>query len=168
MLSDKAKITGMILQAYGICHRQVWFLTHSIFADQENELLSLGRIIDENSYAREKHQIKFGGNKFDFMQNKDCVLIVSEINKSSRAEKASILQLAHYLYELEKEGIASAGVLLYPTEKKRTDVILTEELKSTLDKSYAVIEKLSLSEKPPKLSPCKYCKKCAYGDYCWS
>lgn len=83
MLSEKARITGMILQAYGICHRQVWFLTHSIFADQENELLSLGRIIDENSYAREKHQVKFGGNKFDFMQNKDGVLIVSEIKRAA-------------------------------------------------------------------------------------
>lgn len=168
MFSEKARITGMVLQAYGICHRQVWFLTHSVFADQKNELLSLGRIVDENSYAREKHQVMFGGNKFDFMRNQDGLLVVSEIKKSSRAEKSSKLQLAHYLYELEKEGIASRGVLLYPTEKKRTDVILTEELKSVLDQSYAVIEKLVLTEKPPHLVQCKYCKKCAYGDYCWS
>ena len=60
------------------------------------------------------------------------------------------------------------GVLLYPTEKKRTAVILTEELKRVLDQSYAVIEELALSEKPPHLVQCKYCKKCAYGDYCWS
>ena len=168
MLSEKTRINGTILQAYEICHRQAWFLAHSIFTSQDNELLSLGRLIDQNSYSREKHHISFGDNKIDFLQQKDGMLVVSEIKKSSRAEKASILQLAHYLYELEKEGFAASGVLLYPKEKKRTEVVLTDALRRQLDAAYAEIEKISASETPPSLTKCKYCAKCAYGEYCWS
>lgn len=165
--SENVRISGMILQAYCICHRQTWLLVHSIFTEQDNELLSLGRLIDQDSYAREKHQISFGGNKFDFMNDQNGTLVISEIKKSSRAEKASTLQLAHYLYELEKEGIKAVGVLLYPKEKKRTDIILTEELKNTLEDAYCKIKEISQSYVPPLPLNCRFCTKCSYSDYCF-
>lgn len=165
--AENPRINGMIIQAHGICTRQVWLLAHSIFADQTNEYLALGRLIDQNSYAREKHQVTFGDNRFDFMDDKSGTLVISEIKKSSRAEKASRLQLAHYLYELEKEGITAKGVLLYPKEKKRTEVLLSDELREELERVYADIRKISAMPVPPALQECRYCAKCAYAEYCW-
>lgn len=167
MFSENANIGGTMLWYYSICHREVWLMARGIEPEQENENLLMGRLIDQNSYAREKHQIVFGDNKFDFMQGKGGTLIVAEIKKSSRAEKASALQLAHYLYELEKAGISASGVLVYPKEKKRTEIQLTDLLKAELNHAYAAIAEISRAEKPPAPVLCKFCAKCAYADYCW-
>lgn len=167
-LSEKTSIGGTLIWYYSICPREVWLMARKIIPEQKNENISLGRLVDKNSYTRDKHQISFGDNKFDFIQNRDGSIIVSEIKKSSRAEKASILQLAHYLYELEKEGYVANGVLVYPKEKKRTEVILTDVLRMELDRAYMEIERISALEQSPPLVKCRYCIKCAYGDYCWS
>ena len=167
MISETLRIGGTLLWYYSICHREVWLLSHSIFADQTDENLTLGRLIDQNSYSREKHQIVFGDNKFDFMTQKDGSLVISEVKKSSKAEKASMLQLAHYLYELEKEGITASGLLLYPKEKKQTRVTLTCELRSSLESAYANIKQISAMPYPPLPDKCRFCAKCAYAEYCW-
>ena len=160
-LSEKTSIGGTLLWYYSICPREVWLMARKIIPEQKDENVAIGRLIDKNSYMRDKHQVSFGDNKFDF-------IIVSEIKKSSRAEKASMLQLAHYLYGLEKEGYTAKGVLVYPKEKKRTEVTLTDELRGDLDRAYTEIERISAMEQAPPLAKCRYCAKCAYGDYCWS
>ncbi len=167
MYSEPVRIGGTLLWYYAICHREVWLMARGINADQTNENLTIGRLIDQNSYAREKHQVAFGDNKFDFIDDKSGTLVISEIKKSSRAEKASRLQLAHYLYQLEKEGITAKGVLLYPKEKKRTEVFLSDELRNELERVYTEIEKISAAAVPPPPLKCKYCAKCAYAEYCW-
>jgi CRISPR-associated exonuclease Cas4 len=143
-------------------------MSRSVAPKPEDDYLALGRLIDQNTFTREKHQITFGDNKFDFMQDKDGALIVSEVKKSSRAERSAVLQLAHYLYALKKEGIEAKGELHFPTEKKRIDVILTDDLMSELDSIYSAIEMLASQEAPPPAVWSKYCPKCAYAEYCWS
>jgi CRISPR-associated exonuclease Cas4 len=143
-------------------------MSRSVAPKPEDDYLALGRLIDQNTFTREKHQITFGDNKFDFMQDKDGALIVSEVKKSSRAERSAVLQLSHYLYALKKEGIEAQGELHFPTEKKRIDVILTDDLMSELDSIYSAIEMLTSQEAPPPAVLSKYCPKCAYAEYCWS
>jgi CRISPR-associated exonuclease Cas4 len=166
--SEAIRINGSLMQAWAICRIQMWYLAHGIHADQDDDYLALGRLIDQNTFTREKHQIAFGDNKFDFMQDRDGTLIVSEVKKSSRAERSAILQLAHYLYALRKEGVEAKGALHFPTEKKRTDVILTDDLISELESIYSDIVKLTSQESPPPAEWSKYCSKCAYAEYCWS
>lgn len=167
MFSEGVRINGTLIQAWTICKRQVWYLARAMTADQKDEHLAFGRLIDQNSYAREKHQVDFGDSKFDFLQSEDGQLVVSEVKKSSRTEKASRLQLAHYLYSLKKEGIEARGVLLFPTEKKRVEVDLTPDLIAELETIYVAIETLTSQTLPPPLVHCKYCAKCAYSEYCW-
>jgi len=138
-----------------------------VSAEQSNDFLALGRLIDRNSYARERHQVAFGDNKFDFVQGADGELVVCEVKKSSRAERSARLQLAHYLYDIRKAGIEARGILMFPTEKKRVEVVLTDELAAELDSIYAGIEELVRKDAPPAAESCKYCRKCAYAEYCW-
>jgi CRISPR-associated exonuclease Cas4 len=166
--SEKARIGGTLVWYYSICHRQVWLMSRSIAPKPDDDYLALGRLIDQNTFVREKHQITFGDNKFDFMQDKDGTLIVSEVKKSSRAERSAILQLAHYLYALKKESIEAKGVLHFPTEKKKVDVILTDHLIAELESIYSAILALASKETPPHSEWSKYCPKCAYAEYCWS
>jgi CRISPR-associated exonuclease Cas4 len=93
---------------------------------------------------------------------------VSEVKKSSRAERSALLQLAHYLYELRKEGIEAKGVLHFPTEKKRIDVTLTDSSISELESIYSSIVMLTSQKSLPLAKWSKYCSKCAYAEYCWS
>ena len=113
-------------------------------------------------------EVDFGDGKFDFVQEKDGRLVVCEVKKSSRSEASARLQLAHYLYTLKKEGVDAAGVLLFPSEKRRVAVELTPELIAELEKAYEEIGRLTLLETPPPLVRCKYCSGCAFAEYCWS
>lgn len=167
MFSEPVNVNGHLVQAFGICKRQAWLLGHSVSADQSNDFLALGRLIDRNSYARERHQVAFGDNRFDFVQGADGDLVVCEVKKSSRAERSARLQLAHYLYDLQKAGIEARGVLMFPTEKKRVEVVLTDELMAELDAAYDAIGTLVRRDAPPAAESCKYCGKCAYAEYCW-
>lgn len=167
MFSELVKVNGYLVQAFSICRRQVWLLARGVTAEQSNESLTFGRLVDQNSYARERHQVGFGDNKFDFVQGADGELVVCEVKKSSRAERSARLQLAHYLYDLQKAGIEARGVLMFPTEKKRVEVELTDALKAELDCVYAEIESLAQRNVPPPAEHCRYCGKCAYAEYCW-
>lgn len=167
MFSEAVKINGHLIQAMMICQRQVWHLSRSISSDPSNEHMVLGRLIDENSYTRERHQVAFGDNKFDFIQSEGDRVIVCEVKKSSRAEASARLQLAHYLYELEKMGIEASGVLMFPKEKKRVSIELTMETKNELDGIYKEIKTLTELGNPPPAKSGKYCPKCSYAEYCW-
>lgn len=165
--SEGARIGGTLVWYWSICKRQVWLMARGIEPEPKDESLALGRLVDRNSYARERHQVGFGGNKFDFVQGADGELVVCEVKKSSRAERSARLQLAHYLYDLQKAGIEARGVLMFPTEKKRVEVELTEALKAELDHVYAEVESLARRPAPPPAETCRYCSKCAYAEYCW-
>ena len=89
----------------------------------------------------------------------DGKMVVCEVKKSSRAERSARLQLAHYLYDLRKAGIEARGVLMFPTEKKRVEVVLTDELMAELDTAYDAIGTLVRRDAPPAAESCKYCDK---------
>ena len=166
--SENARIGGTLVWYWHICKRQVWLMSHGIEPNPQDEYLALGRLIDQNSYSRERHQLTFGDDKFDFMQSNDEGVVICEVKKSSRAEASARMQLAHYLYDLHKEGIEARGLLMFPTERKRVEVELTDELKAELDSIYAGIHALTERATPPRAEMGKYCGKCAYADYCWS
>ena len=167
VFSEEARIGGTLVWYWSICARQVWLMARGIEPEPRDDFLALGRLIDQNSYARERHQVAFGDNRFDFVQGADGDLVVCEVKKSSRAERSARLQLAHYLYDLRKAGIEAQGVLMFPTEKKRVEVVLTDELMAELDAAYDAIGTLVRRDAPPAAESCKYCGKCAYAEYCW-
>ncbi len=48
------RITGSMVQAYTVCPRQAWLTSRQICPDEDNVYLALGRLIDQQSYGREK------------------------------------------------------------------------------------------------------------------
>lgn len=168
VFSELPRIGGTLVWYCLICKRQVWLISHGVEADKEDEFLKLGRLIDESSYERVRHSVSFGDSKFDLLKEEKGVLVIGEIKKSSRSIEAARLQLAHYLYELAKSGIAARGELLFPEERRREDVSITEDLQSKLDEIYIEIKDIVVSLCPPKAQECKYCKHCAYKELCWS
>lgn len=78
------------------------------------------------------------------------------------------MQLAFYLVELEKVGLNAKGELCFPKEKRRESVELIDDVKARLDTAVRDILRIIYLDKPPEPEKIKYCKNCAYAEFCWS
>lgn len=160
--------TGTYIWYYFICKREVWLLAHAMEADQENDNIRLGNFIHEKSYNREKKEMAFGNNQFDIVYQKEGKLVVGEVKKSSRYLTSARMQLAFYLKKLMEAEIYATGEIRIPEEKKKEEIILDEETKDKLEQVEQEIVKIVNEEKPPIPVKNKYCKNCAYSEFCWS
>ncbi|GAB6072089.1 CRISPR-associated protein Cas4 [Venenivibrio stagnispumantis] len=165
-MEDLEKINGTLIWYYYICPREVWYIGHSIEADQENDFLLLGKHIHEIFYKREKKEIFIDNTiKIDILSSKK---IVGEIKKSSKYLKSAIMQVAFYLLYLKQKGIFLEGELLIPEERKKEKITLTQEIEKELFTAIKEIKNILNKDKPPKPLKIQYCKTCAYKEMCWS
>ncbi|MGQ9857013.1 MAG: CRISPR-associated protein Cas4 [Fervidobacterium sp.] len=151
------------------CHRECWLISHGIEANQDYDLLVLGRLIHQESYERLKHEaLSSFGMKIDVISSNDKKLIVGEIKSSSKKLTQARWQLVYYLYILKQQGIDAEGVLLIPKERKKITVKLDESTEQELEKILNEVRQVINQEKPPKAIYKSLCRQCAYGEFCWS
>jgi len=62
------QITGTLIWYYYICPREVWLLSHELSPDQKDSFLEMGRLLQEDSYKREKKEITVGNMKIDLIK----------------------------------------------------------------------------------------------------
>jgi len=161
-------ITGTLIWYYYICKREVWLMSHHIEPQQNDDLITIGRIISEQSYSREKKEIRIDNIAIDLLTKNSESIIVSEVKKSSHFLESAKMQLAFYLWQLKQKGISRlSGELRFPKEKKKVKVELTLTLEDKLNEICKEIEKIVNFEKPPKPVKIKYCKACSYYELCW-
>ena len=161
------KITGTLIWYYYVCPREVWLMVHELGPDQENPFLEIGRLLQKDTYAREKKEIVAGNMKIDSLRKRNGEVVVGEIKKSSRFLKPATMQLAFYLYRLRKVGVDVKGELLIPKEKKRISVELTADIENELKHAFHQIKEIMIRNNPPEPVKNKYCTKCAYREFCW-
>lgn len=161
-------VTGTLIWYYYICYREVWLMARHLVPDQDNANVDLGRFIQEQTYQREKKEISIGHIKLDILHNGKDGLVIGEVKKSSRFEASARMQLAYYLLELEKAGLKARGELRFPKEKRRETVELTGELKTEMDTAVRDILRIAYLDRPPEPAKIKFCKNCAYAEFCWS
>ncbi len=165
---EESSITGTLVWYYAICPRECWLIAHQIEANQDDDLLDQGRLNTEAHYEREGKEITLpGGVRVDKVRRENGQLIISEIKKSSKFLPAAKLQLAYYLWILEQESVLASGEVLVPEEHKR-EVVLLEEMREELKRAMQNIKDIVNKTKPPEASWIRYCKTCAYAEFCWS
>jgi len=161
-----------VFNAYNICKRQAWLMTRQLTADQHNEFIEIGRLIDETSFKKEKKKIYLVDLEatLDMVTRKDGVYYIAEIKKSSKSLKSGIFQLKYYLYLLKiRKGIKAKGIIKIPTEKISKKVYLSESDEKNIHRILVEMEKTLNREKAPKLEKMlKVCPKCGYFEFCWS
>ena len=162
------EVNGTLVWFYNICKREVWLMSRNIVPDQHNENIEIGRFIHEYSYKRKEKEISFGSVKFDVMFKSKEKLVIGETKKSSKYKEASKWQLIFYLKVLKEAGINADGVLLYPEEKKREEVILNDENIKKLEEIIKDIKKICNKESPEPVKKIDFCKNCAYKEYCYA
>ncbi|MGH7890550.1 MAG: CRISPR-associated protein Cas4 [Thermodesulfobacteriota bacterium] len=162
------KVNGTVIDCYYICHRELWLMTRNIVPDQDNAFIELGRFINEATYQRDRKQIHLENVVIDLTRLDDDKVVVGEIKKSSRAIDAARMQLCYYLYVLRDYGIEAEGELLFPKEKRKEKVALTDEVVKELEEAIEDIKKIATQELPPKAVKIPYCTNCGYREFCWS
>ncbi|NLW22524.1 MAG: CRISPR-associated protein Cas4 [Tissierellia bacterium] len=165
---EEIRVTGTMIWYYYICKREVWLLAHGIEANQDNPFIDIGRFLQENTYRREKKEISLGNIKIDIIKRKDGQVIIGEVKKSSKFKESARMQLAYYLYELEEKGIKASGYLMFPKERRREEIVLTDSLKRELDVVSEDIIRIINSDKPEPVQKKTYCTNCAYNEFCWA
>ena len=161
-------VTGTLVWYYMICPREVWMMSRNILPDQKDENIDYGRFLHENTYKRNEKEVSFGNVKFDVIFKSAHKLVIGETKKTSKYEKASKYQLAFYLKVLRDVGVAAEGQLLYPEERRRVDVILTDELERELEIIRERITEIAESETAPRSKKIPFCKNCGYREYCYA
>lgn len=159
------KITGVMVQYYIACKRELWFFANQINMNYNSDDISIGRHIHEKSYSREKKNINLGDIAFDFVKTGDKDVIF-EIKKSSKLEEPVRYQLYYYLWNSKKMGKEMEGMLVYPKEKKRERLILTSEIEEEIEGIIKDIPQIVSKQNPPPVIIKPYCKRCTYYELC--
>ncbi len=167
-LTYDREITGTLVWYYFICHRQVWLMAHSISPDEDNVLIDLGRIIHQEFFKRENKEFELGSVKIDIIKANEKYVLVAEIKKSSKFLESAMMQLVYYLWRLKILGINAKGKLLFPKERKHLDIELNDELENKLINALNHVKEIASSDKAPKACRIRYCRNCAYFEFCWS
>jgi len=165
MLSLNSPVTGVMVQYYKSCLRELWFFAHKINMNWEDENILIGRQIQNRSFSRERKGITIGPVSFDFLRDGER-LIVCEVKKSRRLVEPQIYQLYYYLWFLKQKGIEAQGLILYPKEKKRKRVELTPEIEEELESIVFEIRKIVNLPTPPPIRKKTHCKGCSYYEFC--
>lgn len=139
---------------------------NEINMEQNSELVSIGKIIDETTYAREKKGILIDNTvNIDFIKNG---AVLHEVKKTKAIEEAGIWQIKYYMYYLEKRGVKNIEAQIdYPLIRETKEVFLEEQDREILENIEKNITEIKNLEKPPEVLNAKFCKKCAYFDLCY-
>lgn len=154
-----------MVQYYVTCKRELWFYINQINMNYNNDDISIGRFMHENSYSRERKEIRVDNMVFDFVKNNDG-LTIFEMKKSSRLTIGAKYQLYFYLYNLRLIEPDVRGVLAYPKERKREKIILDDKIMNEMEDIFKGIIEISKLNRPPFAENKPYCKRCSFYELC--
>lgn len=162
----KKDITGIMVYYYEVCKRKLWYFYNEIQMEDGNENVAIGKVLDEETYKRDKKHINIDNViNIDFIRSKG---ILHEVKKSNKIEEASILQVKYYLYFLKKRGVENIkGKIDYPLLKQNVEIDLTGEDIVNIENILEDICVIVNSKYPPTLEKKRICKSCAYYDLCF-
>jgi len=161
----RTRITGLMVQYYHACRRELWFMSRDIDIDRETTNIQRGTHVDETSYQDSRKSFQIDGRiQLDVLDSGD----IMEVKVSSALEKPARMQLLFYLWYLrEIHDIDKDGVLAYPTERKRERVELNSETTAQVEETVEGILDTVAADTPPTLEKKSYCDSCLYQDICW-
>ena len=156
-------ITGVMIYYYFICQRKLWYFANEINMEQNSELVSIGKTIDETSYKREKKSILIDNTiNIDFIKDG---AVLHEVKKTKAIEEAGIWQLKYYMYYLKQKGVETLEAKIdYPLLRQTKEIVLEKEDVEIIENVIKNIQEIVTKENPPEVINEKICKKCSYYD----
>ena len=85
------KISGMMIYYYFVCKRKLWYYINQLNMEQNSELVAIGKILDENSYKREKKGILIDETiNVEFIKNGCCRTYIKNKQNIENVEAKSL------------------------------------------------------------------------------
>jgi len=163
-LADPFRVTGVMMQYYHVCERELWFEANDVDIDHDNPAIARGTLIDESAYSDREGSLHLGMIAPDLLQDGRIV----EVKPSSSVVEPARMQLSYYLWYLERvAGIERDGVLAHPRERRREPVELTPEVREQVESAIRSIHDVVTRDTPPEAIEKPVCNSCAYHDFCW-
>ncbi|WP_245625948.1 CRISPR-associated protein Cas4 [Haloparvum sedimenti] len=157
-------MTGVMMQYYVVCKRELWFASRHLEIDRENPAVVRGQRVDDTAYEEERENLSLGMVSLDLLQDGRVV----EVKPSSSLEEPATMQLSYYLWYLEEFADAERdGVLVHPTERRRQPVTLDADRRAKVEDTIRGIHEVITSDTPPEATEKPFCSACAYHDFCW-
>ena len=159
-------MTGTQIHYYFLCKRKLWLFTHKIDMEQNSDDVAMGKFISEDTYKREKKEIKIDDIVLDFYDEKNKV--IHEVKKSDKMEETHLWQVKYYISVLESKGIEGVtGEIDYPKLRQTVKVELSDNDRKKLVKIKEEIGEIIALPVPPGVINKPFCKNCAYYDLCY-
>lgn len=163
---EEFRVTGVMMQYYVVCERELWFYSRDIEIDRNNTAIVRGTHVDETAYSEQRRNVSIDGTiAIDVMDDGR----VMEVKPSSALVEPARLQLLYYLWYLDRVvGVERTGVLAHPTERRRETVTLDEEAEQRVEDAIRGVYEVVSADSPPPATEKPVCESCAYHDFCWS
>ena len=162
-------LTATHINYFMVCRRKLWLFANGINMEHTSDTVAEGKLIHETSYPQRPErytELEIDGSKIDFYDASRK--IIHEVKKSNKVEKAHEWQVKYYIWLLKNNGIEGVtGILEYPKLRTTTQVELTDEDVTSLEKMVAEIESVAISENCPQRIDTKICKSCSYYEFCY-
>ncbi len=162
-------ITATHFNLYNVCKRELWLHANEIRMEHTSDAVYDGKLIHETAYpqrAERYEELEVDGCKIDYYDARNK--IIHEIKRSDKIEQAHEWQVKYYIYVLEHNGVTGVtGLLEYPTLRRTSQVLLTEEDRKEIEMMKKDIDSIIHSEKCPARIQSKICKSCSYYDFCY-
>lgn len=155
-----------MINYYFICKRKLWYFSKDISMEHNSELVEMGKIVDGNSYDREKKSILIDEIiNIDFLKDWK---IIHEVKKSRKLDEAGKWQLKYYIWILRNKGVdIEKGILDYPLIRKREEIFLDANEEKELMEVIENVKGILSMKLPPETINKPFCKKCAYYELCY-
>lgn len=163
-VDEPFRVTGVMVQYYYVCKRELWFESRNLEIDRENATVVRGTRVDETAYSDKRENLHLGMVSLDLLDDGRVV----EVKPSSTLTEPAEMQLSYYLWYLDRvANIRRDGVLAHPRERKREHVELTAERKNKVETAIHGIHEIISQSSPPPAEEKPFCNSCAYHDFCW-
>lgn len=157
------KVTGISIQYATVCKRELWFYLHGVDINRDNPHIATGSDVDSRFYSDSESRIIDSMIAPDMLDDGRIV----EVKPSSDNPESARNQLLFYLWYLEKfYDMETSGVLAYPTERKREEVILSEQNIEKVESLIQTVYNVFYMDSPPEFEKKPVCESCAYRDFC--
>ncbi|MCL0036511.1 CRISPR-associated protein Cas4 [Dehalococcoidia bacterium] len=164
---EALKVGGTEVNYFMVCRRKLWLYTHRLDLERSSEQVSLGALLHETAYCRlpKRELLVDSLIKVDIMESSGKVV---EVKYSQKMEEAARLQVIYYLYYLKRKGVSElVGELRFPRQRRREEVVLTEENEGKIETTLRKIKEVKDLLSPPKAEWGAICRRCAYSEFCW-
>jgi len=165
-MTKEQTITGTEMAYLYICPRKLWLFHNGIRPENEHVNVQIGRLIQETTFSHHEKEIPLGEiGVIDWAEFKHGR--IHETKKGKCPGDAEIAQTRYYLWWLRRNGAnIDTCIIHYPKQKETKELKWDDSMSIDVENDLKCAREIIGLTVPPEFKELKYCRSCAYFDFC--